>query len=73
MCLHSAAVAGVREIVFACRRSDVGDAAYISSLDAAAMAELLLQPLELTYHGDPNGRVQKLVTSFLSRNQRQDT
>lgn len=73
MCLHSAAVAGVREIVFACRRSDVGDAAYISSLDAAAMAELLLQPLELTYHGDPNGRIQKLVTNFLSRNQRQDT
>lgn len=70
MCLHSAAVAGVREIVFACRRSDVGDAAYVSNLDATAMAEQLLQPLLLTHHGDPRGRVAKLVTTFLSQDTR---
>ena len=70
MCLHSAAVAGVREIVFACRRSDVGDAAYVSNLDATAMAEQLLQPLLLTHHGDPKGRVAKLVTTFLSQDTR---
>ena len=70
MCLHSAAVAGVREIVFACRRSDVGDAAYVSNLDATAMAEQLLQPLMLTHHGDPKGRVAKLVTTFLSQDPR---
>ena len=70
MCLHSAAVAGVREIVFACRRSDVGDAAYVSKLDAAAMAEQLLQPLLLTHHGDPKGRVAKLVTTFLGQDTR---
>jgi tRNA(adenine34) deaminase len=67
MCLHSAAVAGVREIVFACRRSDVGDAAYVSNLDATTMAEQLLQPLLLTHHGDPKGRVAKLVTTFLGQ------
>ena len=68
MCLHSAAVASVREIVFACKRSDVGDAAYVSNLDATAMAEQLLQPLILTHHGDPKGRIAKLITAFLSQN-----
>ena len=67
MCLHSAVVAGVREIVFACKRSDVGDAAYISNLDATAMTEHLLQPLVLTHHGDPKGRIAKLITPFLSQ------
>ena len=67
MCLHSAVVAGVREIVFACKRSDVGDAAYVSNLDATAMAEQLLQPLILTHHGDPKGRTAKLITTFLSQ------
>ncbi len=67
MCLHSAVVAGVAEIVFACRRSEVGDAAYISRLHASAMAEQLLVPLTLTHHGDPEGRVAKLVTTFLSK------
>ena len=67
MCLHSAVVAGVREIVFACKRSDVGDAAYVSNLDATAMAEQLLQPLILTHHGDLNGRTAKLITTFLSQ------
>ena len=67
MCLHSAVVAGVKEIVFACKRSDVGDAAYISNLDATAMVEQLLQPLLLTHHGDPKGRIAKLITTFLSR------
>jgi len=66
MCLHSAAVAGFREIVFACRRSDVGDDAYVSKLDAAAMTEQLIEPLELTHHGDPDGRVAKLVSTFVS-------
>ena len=70
MCLHSAAVAGVSEIVFACRRSDVGDAAYVSNLDATTMAEQLLQPLLLTHHGDPKGRVAKLVTTFLGQDTR---
>ena len=67
MCLHSAAVASIREIVFACKRSDVGDAAYVSNLDANAMAEQLLQPLILTHHGDPKGRIAKLITAFLSQ------
>ena len=67
MCLHSAAVASIREIVFACKRSDVGDAAYVSNLDATAMAEHLLQPLILTHHGDPKGRIAKLVTTFLNQ------
>lgn len=66
MCLHSAAVAGVGEIVFASTRAAVGDAAYISKLDATAMAEQLLRPLTLTHHGDPGGHVVSLVTSFLS-------
>ncbi|SVA65209.1 uncharacterized protein METZ01_LOCUS118063 [marine metagenome] len=67
MCLHSAVVAGVREIVFACKRSDVGDAAYISNLDATAMTEHLLQPLVLTHHGDPKGRIAKLIKTFLNQ------
>ena len=67
MCLHSAVVAGVREIVFACKRSDVGDAAYISNLDATAMTEHLLQPLVLTHHGDPKGRIANLIKTFLNQ------
>ena len=70
MCLHSAAVAGVKEIVFACSRSEVGDDAYVSKLDATAMAKQLIQPLTLTHHGDPNGRVSKLVLRFLSHDGR---
>lgn len=70
MCLHSAAVAGVTEIVFAGTRSDVGDAAYVSKLDATAMVKQLFHPLTLTHHGDANGRVAKLVTAFLSQDQR---
>ena len=70
MCLHSAAVAGIAEIVYACGRSDVGDAAYVSNLDASTMAAQLIQPLILTHHGDPKGRVAKLVATFLSQDPR---
>ncbi len=68
MCLHTAAVAGVGEIIYACSRSDVGDAAYVSKLDATELASQLLHPLTLTHHGDPDGRVARLVKSFLARN-----
>ncbi len=70
MCLHAAAVFGVSEIVYACSRSDVGDAAYVSSLNAKELANQLLRPLTLTHHGDPDGRVADLVKAFLGRDTR---
>lgn len=64
MCLHAAASAGVARIVYGCRRLEVGDDAYVSSMSAAELADRLIQPIEL--HHLPTDGIAERVRRFLS-------
>lgn len=64
MCLHAAAAAGVVRIVLGCRRSAVGDSAYVSTISADELAAQLIRPIELTYL--PVQGIAERVRAFLS-------
>lgn len=67
MCLAASAWAGVDEIYFGCRKSEVDPTFYVNTVDAASAATILVRPPKLHFIGDFEQEVVSLTRAFSER------